>query len=72
LKGGQDVELFTEVVWSSLHGLVTLTQNNRLRPNLSPARLQLGSTASSPDWEPGELVLWNDVLKHGPMVALRR
>jgi AcrR family transcriptional regulator len=41
LAGGQDVELFTEVVWSSLHGLVTLTQNHRLRPNLTPARLQL-------------------------------
>jgi hypothetical protein len=32
LAGDRDVETFTEVVWSALHGLATLSQAGRLRP----------------------------------------
>jgi len=39
LAGDRDVETFTEVVWSALHGLVTLSQAGRLRPTFSDARL---------------------------------
>lgn len=36
--GGHDVEAFTEVVWSALHGLVMLRHHGRLRPELEPQR----------------------------------
>jgi hypothetical protein len=32
LAGDRDIETFTEVVWSALHGLATLAQAGRLRP----------------------------------------
>jgi hypothetical protein len=41
LAGGRDVETFTEVVWSALHGLATLSKAGRLRPNLSDQRLAM-------------------------------
>jgi len=39
LAGDRDVEAFTEVVWSALHGLATLSQAGRLRPAFSDERL---------------------------------
>ncbi|MBF6327187.1 TetR/AcrR family transcriptional regulator [Nocardia transvalensis] len=34
-----DVETFTEVAWSALHGLATLDHDGRLRPDFRPQRL---------------------------------
>jgi AcrR family transcriptional regulator len=39
LAGDRDVETFTEVVWSALHGLATLAQAGRLRPAFYDQRL---------------------------------
>jgi AcrR family transcriptional regulator len=39
LAGDRDVETFTEVVWSALHGLATLSQAGRLRPAFDDQRL---------------------------------
>ena len=39
LAGDRDVETFTEVVWSALHGLATLSQAGRLRPAFYDQRL---------------------------------
>jgi AcrR family transcriptional regulator len=39
--GDSDVETFTEVGWSALHGLVTLEQDGRLRPGFGDERLAL-------------------------------
>ncbi|MFE6055900.1 TetR/AcrR family transcriptional regulator [Kitasatospora sp. NPDC056446] len=39
--GEEDPELFTEVGWASLHGLVTLARGGRLRPDLAEARVEL-------------------------------
>ncbi|AHH97265.1 regulatory protein TetR [Kutzneria albida DSM 43870] len=41
LAGGHDLETLTEVVWSALHGLATLTSGQRLRPAQHQARLDL-------------------------------
>ncbi|MFI9811613.1 TetR/AcrR family transcriptional regulator [Saccharothrix variisporea] len=41
LAGDDDVETLTEVLWSALHGLATLTGSNRLRPDHHNARLDL-------------------------------
>jgi AcrR family transcriptional regulator len=41
LAGDRDVETFTEVVWSVLHGLVTLSQAGRLRPAFYDLRLAM-------------------------------
>jgi hypothetical protein len=38
---GVDKGLFTEVFWSSLHGLATLTRTGRLLPELAEARVEL-------------------------------
>jgi AcrR family transcriptional regulator len=55
LAGNRDVETFTEVVWSALHGLATLSQAGRLRAafydqrlttlldQLGPARVEHGN-----------------------------
>ncbi|MFF2354636.1 TetR/AcrR family transcriptional regulator [Kitasatospora sp. NPDC058115] len=40
-SGPHDPETFTEVVWTALHGLVTLTRSGRLRPDLAEDRLNL-------------------------------
>ena len=39
--GGRDIDVFTEVGWSALHGLATLTRAQRLRPDLRDQRLPL-------------------------------
>ncbi|WP_459961859.1 TetR/AcrR family transcriptional regulator [Nocardia sp. IFM 10818] len=36
-----DVETFTEVVWSALHGLATLDRGGRLRPDFRAQRLDI-------------------------------
>ena len=38
---GVDTGLFTEVFWSSLHGLATLTRAGRLLPEFAEARVEL-------------------------------
>lgn len=39
LAGDRDVETFTEVFWSALHGLATLSQAGRLRPDFYDQRV---------------------------------
>ncbi len=39
--GGDDVETFTEVAWSSLHGLAMLDHDGRLRPDFRRQRLDI-------------------------------
>ncbi|WP_309572607.1 TetR/AcrR family transcriptional regulator [Deinococcus sp.] len=39
VAGAADPEVFTEVVWAALHGLVTLTRAGRLPPQHTPERL---------------------------------
>ncbi|WP_330185305.1 TetR/AcrR family transcriptional regulator [Nocardia sp. NBC_01503] len=39
--GSHDVETFTEVAWSALHGLATLDRGGRLRPDFRAERLQI-------------------------------
>jgi AcrR family transcriptional regulator len=39
LAGSRDIDTFTEVVWSALHGLVTLSRASRLRPDFYDQRL---------------------------------
>jgi AcrR family transcriptional regulator len=41
LAGDRDVETFVEVVWSALHGLATLSQAGRVRPNFYNQRLDM-------------------------------
>ncbi|MFE7563123.1 TetR/AcrR family transcriptional regulator [Kitasatospora sp. NPDC057500] len=41
VSGRHDPETFTELVWTALHGLVTLTRSGRLRPDLAEDRLDL-------------------------------
>jgi AcrR family transcriptional regulator len=48
--GDRDLETFTEITWSALHGLVTLSRAGRLRADYQDQRLamivdQLGTTA---------------------------
>ena len=38
---GRDVDTHAEVVWSTLHGLSTLTRSHRLRPDYAEQRLNL-------------------------------
>ena len=38
---GRDVDTRAEVVWSTLHGLATLTRSHRLRPDYAEQRLKL-------------------------------
>jgi len=54
LAGDRDPDTLTEVVWSTLHGLATLSQAGRLRPDFYDQRLamvadQLGTPSSSSD-----------------------
>ncbi|WP_280369645.1 TetR/AcrR family transcriptional regulator [Nocardia wallacei] len=39
--GDDDVETFTEVAWSALHGLATLERDGRLRPGFRDQRLAI-------------------------------
>ena len=41
LAGGRDVETFTQVLWSALHGLATLSRAGRLRPDFYNQRLAM-------------------------------
>lgn len=41
LAGDRDLETLTEVTWSTLHGLATLTSSHRLRPGHDQQRLTL-------------------------------
>jgi AcrR family transcriptional regulator len=41
LAGDRDVETLTEVVWGTLHGLATLSQAGRLRPEFFDQRLAM-------------------------------
>ena len=41
LAGDRDAETFTEVAWSALHGLATLSQAGRLRPAFYDQRLAM-------------------------------
>ena len=41
VRGERDLEALTEVFWSSLHGIATLAQGGRLRPELDDVRLEL-------------------------------
>ncbi|HUQ57069.1 TetR/AcrR family transcriptional regulator [Lentzea sp.] len=47
VKGGRDLETLTELFWSTLHGIATLTQGKRLRPGHHEARLDLALGAFS-------------------------
>jgi AcrR family transcriptional regulator len=41
LAGSRDVDTLTEVAWSGLHGLTTLSRAGRLRPEFSDQRLSM-------------------------------
>lgn len=41
VHGDRDLDALTEVFWSSLHGIATLGQGGRLRPDLDEVRLDL-------------------------------
>jgi hypothetical protein len=41
LAGGRDPGTLTEVAWSALHGIATLTRAQRLRPDYHQARLAM-------------------------------
>jgi len=41
VAGGRDPDTLTEVVWSALHGVATLTRAQRLRPDYHQARLAM-------------------------------
>lgn len=41
VRGERDLEALTEVFWSSLHGIATLVQGGRLRPEYDETRLDL-------------------------------
>jgi hypothetical protein len=39
--GWPDVDTLTEVLWAALHGLTTLSRNERLRPGRDTDRIEL-------------------------------
>jgi len=41
IAGQRDVDTLTEVLWAALHGLTTLSRNDRLRPNHGIDRIDL-------------------------------
>ena len=41
IAGERDVDTLTEVLWAALHGLTTLSRNDRLRPRHGIDRLDL-------------------------------
>ena len=41
LAGDRDVDTFTEVFWSALHGLATLSRAGRLRPEFYNQRMAM-------------------------------
>lgn len=48
VAGTRDTDTLAEVVWSALHGLVTLDRSGRLRPQYRAARVDLLVSALSP------------------------
>ena len=48
VAGDRDVETFTEIAWSDLHGLATLSRAGRLRPDFSDQRLSMLMDQLSP------------------------
>ena len=48
VAGTRDTDTLAEVVWSALHGLVTLDRSGRLRPHYRAARVDLLVSALSP------------------------
>jgi AcrR family transcriptional regulator len=51
--GPDDLGLRTELFWSALHGLVTLTSSGRLPPEAQTARLDLLVAHFAPEPQPG-------------------
>jgi hypothetical protein len=41
VAGTRDADTLTEVLWATLHGLVTLDRSDRLRPEYQAARVDL-------------------------------
>jgi hypothetical protein len=41
MAGARDIETLTEVIWSGLHGLATLSQVGRLRPDFYDQRKEM-------------------------------
>lgn len=41
IAAGRDVDTLTEVLWAALHGLVTLSSNDRLRPGHDADRIEV-------------------------------
>ena len=41
IAGKRDVDILTEVLWAALHGLTTLSRNDRLRPGYDTDRIGL-------------------------------
>ena len=41
VAGARDVDTLTEVLWAALHGLTTLSRNERLRPGRDTDRIEL-------------------------------
>jgi hypothetical protein len=41
VAGERDLETLTELFWTALHGIATLTHGKRLRPHQDEARLDL-------------------------------
>ncbi|MFS8105044.1 TetR/AcrR family transcriptional regulator [Lentzea alba] len=50
--GDRDLETLTEVFWSALHGIATLTHGKRLRPDHHQARLDLVLRSVQPGTAP--------------------
>jgi hypothetical protein len=41
IAGERDVDTLTEVLWAALHGLTTLSRNDRIRPGHDVDRIDL-------------------------------
>jgi AcrR family transcriptional regulator len=41
IAGARDIDTLTEVLWAALHGLVTLSRNDRLRPGHEADRIEV-------------------------------
>ncbi len=41
IAAGRDIDTLTEVLWAALHGLVTLSRNDRLRPGHEADRIEV-------------------------------
>lgn len=81
LAGDRDLETLTEITWSALHGLATLSRAGRLRPDYHDQRLAMivdqrqpaqnvaGQPAAAEfDTSQGHAGLWPDPLRSGRAV----